>query len=121
MQPPTARVECREPTASLKINNTNNFAILDRAEGVQSSKLNRERPLMILNPILYVSALKARASVKITTNRVAHLARLADRVQVSGFKRRTCLIILHRLAVLISSLALLKLELSRENRHCLSR
>ena len=46
------------------------------------------------------------------TNRFADLARLTDRVQTSGLNRRTCLIILHALAVLTSSVAVLKLELS---------
>eukprot|EP00959_Pyramimonas_sp_CCMP1952_P223323 4668792-Pyramimonas_sp.AAC.1 len=62
---------------------------------------------------------KPRDPVKITsnnTNRFAYLVRLTDRVQTSGFHRRTRLIILYRLAVLTSSLAVLKLELCSENR-----
>jgi hypothetical protein len=45
------------------------------------------------------------------TNRFAGLARLADRVQTSGFNRRTRLMILSAIAVLTSSVAVLKLEL----------
>eukprot|EP00959_Pyramimonas_sp_CCMP1952_P211163 4419285-Pyramimonas_sp.AAC.1 len=75
--PSIARVKCRERTVS---NNTNSFAILDRAaDRVESSGFNRQRTLLILNQILF-----------------AELARLADRVQTSGCNRRTRLIILHR-------------------------
>eukprot|EP00959_Pyramimonas_sp_CCMP1952_P203925 4264581-Pyramimonas_sp.AAC.1 len=47
-----------------------------------------------------------------STKRFADLARLADRVQPSGFNRRMRLIILNRLAGLTSSVAALQLELS---------
>eukprot|EP00959_Pyramimonas_sp_CCMP1952_P280831 5869762-Pyramimonas_sp.AAC.1 len=46
------------------------------------------------------------------TNRFASLPKLPDSVQTSEFNRRTRLIIIHRLAVLTSSVAVLKLELS---------
>eukprot|EP00959_Pyramimonas_sp_CCMP1952_P056344 1176634-Pyramimonas_sp.AAC.1 len=55
------------------------------------------------------------------TNRFADLARLTVRVQTSGLNRRTRLIILNRLAVLISSASVLKLELCSENRQRVSR
>eukprot|EP00959_Pyramimonas_sp_CCMP1952_P410184 8596633-Pyramimonas_sp.AAC.1 len=45
------------------------------------------------------------------------LARLANRVQTSRLNRRTRLIIPNRLAVLASSVPVLKLELSSKNRH----
>eukprot|EP00959_Pyramimonas_sp_CCMP1952_P190846 3991045-Pyramimonas_sp.AAC.1 len=50
------------------------------------------------------------------TNRFANLARLADRVKTSRFNRRTRLIILNAIAVFTSSVAVLQLELSTENR-----
>eukprot|EP00959_Pyramimonas_sp_CCMP1952_P428929 8983671-Pyramimonas_sp.AAC.1 len=60
--PPSARVQSREPTASHS-NNTNSFAILDRAaDQVKSSRFDRQRPLIILNQILNVSALQMPCS-----------------------------------------------------------
>ena len=55
------------------------------------------------------------------TNRFADLARLADRVQTSGFNRRTRLIILNAIGVLTSSLAALQLELRTKYRERVSR
>eukprot|EP00959_Pyramimonas_sp_CCMP1952_P257744 5385902-Pyramimonas_sp.AAC.1 len=55
------------------------------------------------------------------TNMFADLARLTDRVETSRLNSRTRLIILHRLAVLTSSVAVLKLELSSENHQRVSR
>eukprot|EP00959_Pyramimonas_sp_CCMP1952_P206023 4308246-Pyramimonas_sp.AAC.1 len=59
MQPlqPEISAENRQQLAS-DSDNTNRFQILDRAaDRVQSSRFKREGPLMILNQILYVSAL----------------------------------------------------------------
>eukprot|EP00959_Pyramimonas_sp_CCMP1952_P036615 766117-Pyramimonas_sp.AAC.1 len=46
------------------------------------------------------------------TNRFADLARLAERVQTSGVKRRTRLMVLNAIGVLTSTVAALQLELS---------
>ena len=54
------------------------------------------------------------------TNRCATLARLADRVQTSGFDRRTRLMILGAIGVLTSTVAALHLELSRKYRQRVS-
>eukprot|EP00959_Pyramimonas_sp_CCMP1952_P216040 4518747-Pyramimonas_sp.AAC.1 len=89
--PQRALREETESTSEDDSTNTNSFASLDRAaDRVQSSGIDRRTHKMILNRF--------------------DLARLTDRVQTSGFNRRTRLIILHRLAVLISSVAVLELE-----------
>eukprot|EP00959_Pyramimonas_sp_CCMP1952_P193441 4045387-Pyramimonas_sp.AAC.1 len=60
MQPPysASSVQRTDSISQDGSNNTNSFAILDRAaDSIQSPGFNRQRPQIILNQILYASAL----------------------------------------------------------------